>query len=541
MTEYPVRSSIKKPNLHIYLITIIFSLILFIGIIPLSGAISGTNIEGTINIDTTWTKTGSPYNLIGPVTVANGATLTIEPGVAIEMDSYNIQINGNLNAKGTNQNIIITSSGLGNIIFSSSSQDYNQATQTGCILQSASLHSVSIVASGASPKICDCTITPSYNAVDESAISITGGAAPTISENILYSDIEMLDDAQPTITNNRIIGGIYGMGQLTHTPTIQNNLIEKGIVHSSYKGIGIIASGSYTYITNNTIINCDTAIMIFDGTSMIRQNIIAGNKEAIRFHTCNTVSAQIQNNLIFNNTAGLFTLGQKAAVAITYNTLLNNTQYTLDIAIPSNWWGTTDQTEIAKMIQNQVNFVPFLTTSDPKTPTIPNGKSYPIPAVTTSPTPAPPTTPTPTLIPTATPSPIPIPTATATPSPTVKPTPILTPTPNASINPTNTPSPTPSSTPQATPTSSINQTDMLTPTPTQIPDTTATNTPIPLPQLNEPINTPTTIQKPIQQNKLQFDAILITIMLIVIAISSMLVIKKRFKSTNKHNLFPRDF
>src|SRR5208337_5359065 len=48
-----------------------------------------TNVNGTINSDTTWTKANSPYNLTGPVTVDPGVTLSIEPGTIVDTSYLN--------------------------------------------------------------------------------------------------------------------------------------------------------------------------------------------------------------------------------------------------------------------------------------------------------------------------------------------------------------------------------------------------------------------------------------------------------------------
>ena len=58
------------------------------GAISLSRAQTATTVIGTINSNTTWTKANSPYALIGPLTVNNGATLTIEAGVTVYITSY---------------------------------------------------------------------------------------------------------------------------------------------------------------------------------------------------------------------------------------------------------------------------------------------------------------------------------------------------------------------------------------------------------------------------------------------------------------------
>lgn len=45
--------------------------------------VEGTVVSGFLNEDTTWTKEGSPYRLIGNLTIPKNVTLTIEPGVSV--------------------------------------------------------------------------------------------------------------------------------------------------------------------------------------------------------------------------------------------------------------------------------------------------------------------------------------------------------------------------------------------------------------------------------------------------------------------------
>ncbi len=67
-------------------------------------AVPGGNVSGT------WTKTNSPYQVQGDITIASGDTLTIEPGVTVEiLDYYKLTVNGQIFAVGeTNDTIIFT-------------------------------------------------------------------------------------------------------------------------------------------------------------------------------------------------------------------------------------------------------------------------------------------------------------------------------------------------------------------------------------------------------------------------------------------------
>lgn len=59
--------------------------ILVLGSFPSYGSAAeeGTRVSGSLTGDTTWTKAGSPYRMVGTVTVPRDFTLTIEPGVTV--------------------------------------------------------------------------------------------------------------------------------------------------------------------------------------------------------------------------------------------------------------------------------------------------------------------------------------------------------------------------------------------------------------------------------------------------------------------------
>lgn len=66
-----------------------------------------SSVEGIITNDTVWTLTESPYKVLSDVTIANGANLTIEPGVEVLFETgSSLIINGSLHAVGTSINRI---------------------------------------------------------------------------------------------------------------------------------------------------------------------------------------------------------------------------------------------------------------------------------------------------------------------------------------------------------------------------------------------------------------------------------------------------
>ena len=47
------------------------------------GLLSATNVGGIINSDTVWDLKDSPYTMTSEVQIADGVTLTIQPGVVV--------------------------------------------------------------------------------------------------------------------------------------------------------------------------------------------------------------------------------------------------------------------------------------------------------------------------------------------------------------------------------------------------------------------------------------------------------------------------
>ena len=122
----------KGVNLRKLACIILITIFVFSGLLTVTEVHAATFVYGGINVNTTWTAAMSPYYLTGTLTVNNGVTLSIQPGVTVNLGSYSLIINGALSAQGTSNNkIVFLSNGYNStqtgyfynsqIIFSSSS------------------------------------------------------------------------------------------------------------------------------------------------------------------------------------------------------------------------------------------------------------------------------------------------------------------------------------------------------------------------------------------------------------------------------------
>ena len=159
----------------------------------------------------------------GSVLVNNGVTLTIEAGTTINLNYYNLEINGTLTAVGKNDNRIKMTgqSGQSQLWFDSFSSNWNNQTQSGSILKNAVLDDVRIFIFGVSPLISNNLLF--YSDTGSNGIGIV--VRDTSSAIICNNTIEVwqfgiyLDSGSPSplITNNNILGGQYNIWDGTQT------------------------------------------------------------------------------------------------------------------------------------------------------------------------------------------------------------------------------------------------------------------------------------------------------------------------------------
>ena len=103
-------------------VLLLFSIFLFFDV----EAQAETQFSGIISTDTTWTKVNSPYEIIGATAIIENVTLTIEPGVTVNLGNNYLQVNGTLIAKGSfNDPIYLNGGRLPAIVFTNSSGDWD--------------------------------------------------------------------------------------------------------------------------------------------------------------------------------------------------------------------------------------------------------------------------------------------------------------------------------------------------------------------------------------------------------------------------------
>jgi hypothetical protein len=386
---------LRTSAFSILLIAFVASGLVFVEVLPYVGAQIPEIVNGIITSDATWTKANSPYTLTGPVAVNDGVTLTIEPGVIINLESYYIRVNGTFIAKGTSSDKIYFNSNSGEsatIAFWSNSTGWDEQTGSGSIIQNAVLN-VGLGIVEVSPKI-------ENNSLNK-GISISGGS-PLISNNRIVGTIMLFDDGFPIISGNDIKGLIFGHNG-------GNVIISSNTITGDYSdawdggGIGCL----HAIITNNIIKNFQYGIRMAAGNLTIQNNIISDNTIGIQVgHPAvgsGTLQVTILHNLITDNSKGISITDlsprrTNSTIIIQNNNIQNNKAYNFyssvpfSIDAPNNWWGTTDAKAINQTIHDNkndfnlgaVNFVPFLTAPDTQASTALTVKPTATPMPTTT-------------------------------------------------------------------------------------------------------------------------------------------------------------
>jgi len=336
-------------------------------------AYASTNVPSIISVDTVWTRADSPYEILGPMLVNNGVVLTIEPGTVVNLNNYHINVNGTLQARGTNSEMILFNGGT--IQFLSHSSSYDEQTGSGCILEYADL-SDTIINVVSSPKISNNVISQIYvtgsgivsenkilqrirvsglvTVVNNSIVNtmaemfwiiggsplisfnnvkcrlLVSGGAPVISDNTFDDGIHVNSDGGSTKIVDNIINSArnYRVIYVSGVPVTMSGNTITGT--GTQIGIKIVGSNNYT-VNDNTITKCETSIEAeFNGHLTVERNTITNNQNGISvtfqqpiFKPVQKSSVTIKNNVITDN-GGIGVLVNHNETTVTNNTIANN-------------------------------------------------------------------------------------------------------------------------------------------------------------------------------------------------------------------------
>jgi hypothetical protein len=291
-----------------------------------------TDVTGILQEDTTWTKAASPYRLIGHVLVPEGITLTIEPGVVVQMNGKFVQIDGNLRAIGTPIDTIQflgrTYSEDGNRLkIGSSAQPWNESDSSGTTIQYSLFDLVS----------------------NEAAVEADAGTAPMLRHLVIMNS---------------------GLGVVLRG----EGLLLDSQICDTYTAIQLMGPA---IITRNHVCSARVCIRVSGGSPQITQNVIR-DSEDYGIEILNASPTVTLNVLTSSQRAGLIVrdYAQNASSVINSNVIIDNIGNSvkldgqdLDIDMTNNYWGTTDSTLINSRIHDKdfdfrlgnVIFEPFLT------------------------------------------------------------------------------------------------------------------------------------------------------------------------------------
>jgi len=349
--------------------------------IGLSGTIvyGDTPASGVITSDTTWTKANSPYVVVGNIGVEKNTTLTVEPGVQVNVaGAYYIGIKGRIIANGTEtEPIVFTSLNQSSNYYDWQGIQFITDIGTPAQTWSGSLFNFVEISHAKFGIIANMGFSSS-----EPVITITNSVFHTLGYEAINIQFNSIISSNYITNLNLGTGGenvqnsaiIVGNGT-----TVSGNIIENSKSKGIIGGVGTVAYN---------ILNNLKGVAIDFGYGLISHNLIYDNQDiAIVGY-----GSEIRNNTIYNNKIGI----AGGAAIISHNNIFSNRQYNLflgafteganvyqpwqeDVDAKNNWWGSTVETEIAQSIYDyyddfqlgKVIFSPWLLEPEPDAPVVP--------------------------------------------------------------------------------------------------------------------------------------------------------------------------
>jgi hypothetical protein len=285
----------KRSLLSAFLTAILIGGSILVSLMRFSAVQAATEVTGIISSDTTWTKANSPINITGPTAIAKGVTLTIEPGVVVDFNTYTLEVNGAFRAIGTSAEPItldgdwnggpFISEVNGILKFTNESDSWDDQTGTGCIIENVNAISLSVF-------IYDTTVKLNNNVFSGShefhGLRVHGGSS-VISNNLITDGAVGVDDGSPVFVTNTFMGETLWLQG--GSPTIENNLF-----YGEHSGIDV-SDGSNVRVVNNIIAKCSGFSTSLRGNVTFEHNLVLYCSEGLTLYGHNE-NIIVQNNTI---------------------------------------------------------------------------------------------------------------------------------------------------------------------------------------------------------------------------------------------------
>ncbi|MDP4270538.1 MAG: right-handed parallel beta-helix repeat-containing protein [Bacteroidota bacterium] len=362
------------------------------------GTFAQTNVSGAYFTNTSWTLSGSPYNITGDVQVPANITLSIEPGVVINFTGdYQILVKGIFIANGTATSPISftgNTSGKAMIMFRSTNLSNSQLSylkftgpKNGLQLEDESEYSQSPIKATGTLTINNAEFnkTTVYTKGYETTAAMVINNATITSTTVrgVYPRSEPININNSSITGSVINSDSYNKGITVNNSSANNTQFTLGCCGANIQVIkSTIENSSFTDYNNyysfsiqdSKIINSPINLSNSDygatiSNSTITYNTGFGIKCKNLKMTGTTVDGSGQgtaielfggNNSIskshlINNTIGVKVTANNS-MKIDSSDIYNNIQYNIqnlaaqNITAQNNWWGTTNETEITNKI-----------------------------------------------------------------------------------------------------------------------------------------------------------------------------------------------
>jgi hypothetical protein len=229
--------------------------VLALTIMPISKAQTYNEVNGIISTDITLTRANGPYQF-GQVVVNSGATLTIEAGSTVNIDSY-LDVSGTLIANGSSSN---------RIYFSGGSITFKSTSTANCLVENANLFQTHVYISG------KVTITNSFLQGSQATTTLTiYSDSPTITYNTIKGTLDTqsvvdISGGSPIISNNNIISYVDN-GLYPNPPSGMNRFGSAYGVHASNVSGAAITNNKFYLPFRTASVQVDSGAATVEGNT----------------------------------------------------------------------------------------------------------------------------------------------------------------------------------------------------------------------------------------------------------------------------------